>query len=251
MDYIGNILVAKIGGDTVSILIAVVIGALFVAAKAMEKKMQKRAKEEEARRPEEDRLQGEGAQPTPTREAIPSQQVHLPGQKRYPPMPPQPAADRVAEHRPPPSPIPAQQVQPPAGMPHPQPVMQQVPQRRDEAPAPRPVRLQPAEPIPIQPEPVQHAPEDLEQEVKELQGRLPKLDQFRSQRLAATVPAESRISAWRRRPLVAREAEQPAAAMPLAGVGLRDLATARQAIVFHEIFSSPKALRLEREMWDA
>jgi len=128
-----------------------------------------------------------------------------------------------------------------ASVPLPQPVRQQV----APVPAPKPLTS-------ISPAPKPAAPAStgrVEQEIARLQQRLSRLEQVRTQRLGTLAAREAKFGSR----LAAVRPDADAAVKPVVAVGvdLGDRQLARSAIIFHEIFSAPKALREGAEMWDA
>ena len=92
---------------------------------------------------------------------------------------------------------------------------------------------------------------NIEQEMDRLQQRRDSLEQLSSKRLSMLSPAEADTAAISARLVSIRPGQadlREHVARSL--VELNDPATARAAIMFHEIFSLPKAMRHEAEMWD-
>lgn len=91
----------------------------------------------------------------------------------------------------------------------------------------------------------------VEQELRQLRSRQQKLENQRDQRMTTASPGSEDTTAIEARLLHIPEAERPAIASGLKiSLQLANLQQAKAAIVFHEIFSPPKALRHEAEMWD-
>jgi len=93
------------------------------------------------------------------------------------------------------------------------------------------------------------------EELRLRQQRQAQIEQDRQKRLGARVSPESDTNAIEAR-LVSMHPDEAGTTAPMqisrAGgiAGLRTLADARKAIILHEIFSPPKALRKGGEMWD-
>ncbi len=93
----------------------------------------------------------------------------------------------------------------------------------------------------------------VEQELQRLRIRQQKLEAQRAKRLSLRgEPYNETTQAIETRVLhvPAAQMETAQAAGPATGLHLMDPHQAKAAIVFHEIFSPPKALRGEAEMWD-
>ena len=105
----------------------------------------------------------------------------------------------------------------------------------------QPVVLTPVEPASIR----------VEEELKLQRRRQRDLEAHRRKRLAPRKATEAHFAAIEGRILQVRpdqEAQQDLPTGPV--VNLSSAERARRAIIFHEIFSAPKALRQGKEMWD-
>ena len=216
-------------GRWMNIIIAVIVGIIFVAVKFGEKKLRQAAQQQAE---EQQRKQEALGQRPP---------VKPPAERQPSPMEPQEAAagsQRPRRYRP---------IPPPAGHPY------------RQAPAAEP--LQPVGPVvlhgdvEIQPEPQPSAgakPLTVEQEISRMQSHLRKLERVRRDRLAVRIPEEADTKAIEARLLKIRPARAPEARRETHALrlDLTDLTRARAAIVFHEILSPPKALCREQEMWE-
>jgi len=217
-----DILAAADIGDLFSLIIFIVLAVVFTVAKLAEKWLGRLSERQadERRRRREAAGQGRAPQRPPTRSA--QQQA---GRKRYPPMPP-PVRGRRAAQQAGRVAVPELQLVPT------EPVVLEPVARRTVIEPPRPVR----EPVAPQRVPA-GTPERLgvqaEREAVRLQSHMRKLDLLRRQRLTA-----------------ARFALDPRQTAGEA-IDLTNPLTARQAMIFHEIFSPPKALRREPEVWNS
>jgi len=229
-------------GSLLNLVVVLVIGALIGLAKLAERAAQQRAREkaEELRRQRE--ASSRERPETPSRSGQPQ-----PQERRYQPMPttaplrrfdaPQePAPTRLPTHG---EPTAQQQYK----RPQPIPVFPEMPGLTVEPPpAPVPVKT---------PRQVRRT---VEQEIRRLKARLDHLDQLRKERLEARKPPKAKLRVIPRRApslataLSVTEMEPDADNLELGNLTHPD--QARRAIVFHEIFSAPKALRLDRELWD-
>ncbi len=234
-----NILAVGDFGDMITLIFVIIVVALSILAKLGEKWMRRQAeqKAEEARRQREARgepartdepLTGPRPQP-PRRRAQP-----LPMQRRASELP-QPPPGQRRQPTPPPHRTPYQ----PAPQPTPEPV-------EFEPVEFEPVELEPVELEPVEPTPARRPARraqkprrisTAEDEIAQLQSRLRKLEGLHQKRLAARKPTEADTTRAMRERLG-----------PL--VDLSNFDRARVAIVFHEIFSPPKALREGGEVWD-
>ena len=117
-----------------------------------------------------------------------------------------------------------------------------VEQPTQQAPqAGQPVTLTPVEPQPIR----------VEEELRVQRRRERKLDADRRKRLAPRKVPEADSAAIEGRILHVRPGQEAAQDVPTGViVDLSRADRARRAIIFHEIFSAPKALREGKEMWD-
>lgn len=115
--------------------------------------------------------------------------------------------------------------------------------RQRQARAPRAVQ-------PTQPEQTVRVSEEL----RSRQQRQTQLDTDREKRLGAQVSPESDTDAIKARLVSVRSSEADTAPGQISEAevipSLKTLADARKAIILHEIFSPPKALRQGGEMWD-
>ena len=165
--------------------------------------------------------------------------------KPYPPMPtarPEPITPEPVPVPPPPAaPVPV--FPPPAAL---VPVF------------PEPVRAQaaagqpPAHPRLQMERPAPRQPRTVEEEMARLQSRLRKLEHLRGSRLEMEASPEADTAAIEARLLSIRAATTgpTVAGRQLIMVNLSDPAGAQTAIIMHEIFSPPKALRHQQELWD-
>jgi len=215
----------------INILVLVVVAILMGLAKLAERAVRKAAE----RQAEEKKLRSQDAahQEAPADE----QEQPAPPARHYPHMPTTDA--QIRRTGPPDEPV---DFEPP-------------PAARPTAPRqPRPVRLAPVE-APTQRVSTRPVPSKaVEREIQRLQARLRKLESVRLHRLETRIPPEARASAIERRILSLQPSADERPVQQRAGIGVRAGLTnteiARMAIVYHEIFSLPKALRSEREMWD-
>lgn len=121
-----------------------------------------------------------------------------------------------------------------------------------QPPAARPVPLEPP-PLVLERTAQPHGlGEGVEAETWRQQQRLRQEEQRRAARLRARRPPEADSAAIAQRLVHVRTADaQVSDAQPRRqALQLRTPQQARRAIIFHEIFSAPKALRQEPEMWD-
>lgn len=103
------------------------------------------------------------------------------------------------------------------------------------------VELTPAEPEPVR----------VEEELQMQRRRQEKLEAQRGKRLAAPKVPEADSAVIKGRTLQDRPDQEPGAGAATGpSVDLSSPERARRAIIFHEIFSAPKALRQGKEMWD-
>jgi type IV secretory pathway VirB10-like protein len=128
--------------------------------------------------------------------------------------------------------------------------------RQRQTPRPRTRTVQPTRPAPPTPPAVPPAEQTVRvaEELRLRQQREAQLERERQKRLAARTSPEADSDAIAAR-LVSVHPDQIDTATgkitELAGIpGLRTPADARRAIILHEIFSLPKALRKDGEMWD-
>jgi len=219
-----DILAQRDIGDWVAIVMFLVFVLLGILGKLGEKWLRGYAE----RQAEQQRRQREakGQQRGPAGGQAPSR-------RRVPPVP----------QRRQPSVEPAGSRPQPARRPRPYPPM---PYQRAPVPVEAPPRLEPA------PEPRGEPPvaATVEQEIARLESRLSRLSRLRDLRLAASKPEEADTAAIEARLLRIRPGEAPTGLAQKVHLDLSDPALARQEIMFHEIFSPPKALRPEAEIWD-
>ena len=123
--------------------------------------------------------------------------------------------------------------------------------RQTQAPATRTV--QPTRPVPP-PAPQAEQAVRVSDELRLRQQRQTQLDRDRQKRLASRTSPESDTNAIESRLVNVRPADADTAPGQISKVGvilsLRTPADAQRAIILHEIFSPPKALRQGGEMWD-
>ncbi len=165
-------------------------------------------------------------------------------------------------------PQPAQQAKPYPPMPttkaqpiRPEPIPVSPPPARRQAPVPvfpEPLRVEtaPAAPAP-QPQvqaksSARRQPRTAQEEITRLQSRLRKLEHLRADRLEMEASPEADTAAIESRLLSIRPATpgRAVAGKSFIAVDLSDRASARNAIIMHEIFSPPQALRDQDELWD-
>jgi len=224
--------------ELINIIILVVVAILFALAKFAEKMMRKASE----RQAEEEKLRSQDAA---RKDAEPEEPRPKPA-RVHPSIPSAERADRKrGPDREPAGPIP---VQPPP-LPQAPPRPMRRPQRR-----PQPVSLEPVRKR-QQRTSAKHIPSHaVEEEIRRLQSRLGKLEDLRRHRLSARVPPEAIAAEMKRGnafPIGDGPTEPvPKRAAPIVNVNLASTDMARMAIVYHEIFSMPKALRTENEMWD-
>jgi hypothetical protein len=142
----------------------------------------------------------------------------------------------------------------PAGPPTPPPIEPEVELAQQ---ALRAMGLIPAEPQPSGAEqlvvltPAEPASVRVEEELEVQRRRQSKLKAQRHKRLAAPKVPEADSAVIKGRTLQVRPSQEPAVtAWTGPSVDLSSPEKARRAIIFHEIFSAPKALRQGKEMWD-
>ena len=216
-----NILAEGPGKDLTDFIFPLAIIAIVVLMKILSSVLQKKQGGEERQRQQErwDDIRRQRAERLQREQA---------GQQARPATSAPPAArpTAVAPQTVQPSPKvdAAQPLEPARTVPQAQPVLQPARRRPPKAP------LQPAG------QALQHL------EVSHDMGHLPELDAS----LAGKRPAGKRAAATARAPAPAPARELP----PVGAVGPLDAERARQAIIYHEILSTPKALRQGGEMWD-
>ncbi|MHC4294374.1 MAG: hypothetical protein ACYSTL_02180 [Planctomycetota bacterium] len=222
-------------GPLINFIIVVVVAVVIVLSKIAEKKMREYGERQSEKWRREREAQEQAApqppQVTPQQPAIPQQ---------APPVSPQPPQPVRPYQRPAQQPVP--QAQPVPG-----------PVRMHIVTAPQKPPLAP--PRPLAP-PAPKRPRSVEDEIARLRSRLGNLERLRKQRLAVHIPDEADTEAIESRLVSIRPAigskrrAVPRIAAATLGVNLSDPLDARDAIVFHEIFSSPKALRQTPEIWE-
>ncbi|MCP4377631.1 MAG: hypothetical protein GY794_15815 [bacterium] len=115
--------------------------------------------------------------------------------------------------------------------------------RRQQARRPQPIPLEAAAP-----------PIRVSEELRLNQQRQAELERDRKKRLAARTPPESDTNAIEARLVNQRPAQSDTAPQKVSEVGiavnLENREMAKKAMILHEIFSPPKALRNGGEMWD-
>ena len=118
---------------------------------------------------------------------------------------------------------------------------------------PRPRTVQPTRPAPP-PAPPPEQSVRVSEELRLRQQRQAQLERDRQKRMAARMSPESDTDAIEARLVSVHSAQgdtPPRQISRVGGIpGLRTLDDARKAIILHEIFSPPKALREGGEMWD-
>jgi len=121
----------------------------------------------------------------------------------------------------------------------------------------RAMGLIPAQPQPSGPEqlvmltPAEPASVRVEEELQVQRRRQRKLEAQRGKRLAARKVPEADSAVIKGGLLQVRPDQKPGAGVRTGpSVDLSNAEKARRAIIFHEIFSAPKALRQGKEMWD-
>jgi type IV secretory pathway VirB10-like protein len=143
----------------------------------------------------------------------------------------------------------------PAGPQRPAPPAAHTPYAPAQRPAPRPV----PPPIPPVLQPVPARPEDtphtVAEELERQRRRRAQQERHRQQRLAAGTPGAQPVTTLvpgLAPGAVGRRGDAlPPAAMPHAvALGPVDVAALRQAVIYREILSPPKALRREPESWE-
>ncbi len=250
-------------------LIALAVFAVVAIISAVAKHAEKKNQEKQQLEAEEQRRQretsGKALPPTTTRLLQQTQQTQQQAQRRL--QKEQLAAARAAQAQP--------EAQPQAQASPRQPVrryppMPTTPQRQPAPAAPKPTaarRYSPVQPQPVQPQPIAQPIEakkkpaphrTVEQEITRLQSRLAKLESMRSKRLSTALPSETSTAAIEARLVSVRtplreEAYQETTAMkfrPVVGINLASHDAARRAIIMHEIFSPPKAMRHQPEAWE-
>lgn len=244
-------------GELISIIIFLIVVVVSILAKIGEKRMHQTSREEV----EEQRRRREATERAAAQQrqspGQPPQPIPTHGARRYPPIPQrQPAGPQVT---PAPQPIPSQAVRryPPMpqrrapGMVPPQPPAPQVFPSLQTGPMVQgePTAAQPPPPLGEPP------PRTVEQEIVLLQSRLAKLERVRKKRFTALVSPEADTAAIEARlisirPAIRSRVPEVAALRAAPTVDLADRDKARAAIVLHEIFSRPLAMRSQPEMWD-
>ncbi len=143
-------------------------------------------------------------------------------------------------------------------------IIQKTKEKKDKANARKPSGAsQPARPKPPavpqarrtrQPEPIAPQPVRVSQELRQNQQRQAQIEADRRKRLAARKSPESDTNAIEARLVSVRPKDAlttPGEIGKIAAiVELNTPAEAKRAIILHEIFSPPKALRTGGEMWD-
>ncbi len=253
MTEIANIL-AEGGGKLINTIVAIGLIGVWIISQAFVR----REREKTARQAEQERLRRDAEQAGGPSARQGDQQRTPQQSKPYPPMPTTTA--QTFRHEPirrqpiPVSPPPARPQAPVSVFPE--------PLRAQTAPAapmpvfPEPLRPQ-AAPAPSQRSPAKSParpkPRTVEDEITSLQSKLRKLEHLHVSNLDMAPSPEADTAAIESRLLSIRPAKTGAA---VAGnsfitVNLSDPTNARTAIIMHEIFSPPKALRDEHELWDA
>ena len=198
-------------------MVELIAVAVFIAISVIGAIVQKAAKERESKQEREKRAgRSEGSAPAP--------------RPRYKPLTEQPARKGKAEGA-------------------------DGSRRQEAARQLRNARQRSALQNPKAPEPApRQQPATVEDEVLQQRRRLAKVQAERKRRLAARKPPEADTAAIESRLVHVAPGVAAAAETLPTGTGMREtLASAdraRTAMIFHEIFSSPKALRRGPEMWE-
>jgi len=267
MGAIGFILARGGEGELINVLIVAVIAILAGMAKLLERIARKAAE----RKAEDEQLRGRTTEEAPTADLADLDQEETPQQRpatRYPPMPQErPAGPVMPRYGIAPRPVPPEEI-PPASRPLPPArVRPAVVRQTPPMPRPAPKWLEPvfAEPEPVTPQPVAPPPRrhraaahkpavmltGVQLEIQQLQERLRKLEAVREQRLAAVSPAvelEHLAGVVSMRP--GASYEDGGHMEPSIHISLDSEDDAMSALVHYEVFSPPKALRTDRQIWD-
>ncbi|MBL7221690.1 MAG: hypothetical protein ISS69_16390 [Phycisphaerae bacterium] len=128
------------------------------------------------------------------------------------------------------------------------------PSARQQKQAPAPRTVQPTRPVPP-PAPAAGQTVRVSEDLRLRQQRQAQLDSERQQRLASRNPPESDTAAIEARLVGIRPDQADTAPGQISRVGvvlqLKTRDDAQKAIIMHEIFSPPKALRKGGEIWDS
>ena len=195
------------------VLIVVVMFVVSIIKKVAASRAEEARRERPQQRPQQQPRQQQPRRPEPGRTARPA---------GPPPAPPQVSPDVEM----------AQQALRAMGL---------IPARPQPSEVEEAVVLTPAEPESVR------VGEELEQEHR----RQRSAEAQRRKRLARRKVPEAHLAAIEGTILQVRPGQGPRVTVPTGpSVDLSSAARARRAIVFHEIFSAPKALRQGKEMWD-
>jgi len=213
-------------GSLITLVIAIAMAAFVALARYFENRLKSKAEQES-----QDADKGAPERPARPGEQAPQRQQLKPVQRPSPFEAAQaPQAQRLGERE----------------IEQPQPVLKPV------APAGRPQAARPAPPSARRAQQRQQPrARTVEEEIGRLREHLRKLERLRADRMEVETPLEADTAAIEARLLRIHPAIiTPSASGRGLGVDLSDLAAARSAIVYHEIFSPPKALREGPETWE-
>ncbi len=245
--------------ELIALAVFAVVAIISAVAKHAEKKNQAKQQLEAEERRHQRETSGK-ALPPPTTQ-LRQQKTHQQEQL---------AAARAAQAQPQASPKQPVRRYPPMPTPQRQPAPatpKPVAARRYPPIQPQPIQPQPVQPQPIQPQPIAQPIEakkkpvprqTTEQEITRLQSRLAKLESMRSKRLSMALPSETGTTAIESRLVSIRtplrkESYQETTRVEVLSVveiNLTNRDAARDAIIMHEIFSPPKAMRHQPEAWE-